>query len=156
MDSHKSYYGYSDSCSSCPSWYTSDEWATAKSSCYVNVSWWKYKTSKTWSSTTNCAANTYSTDHKAYYDSSDSCTSCPSWQTSSAWSTSCSTPSGWSSGWWQECVSYGSPFSIDTPEGPEPDAFCQSAWWEADWYQWNCSYANFGAWWTACECCRDL
>ena len=152
---HNSYYGNSDSCTKCPSWYTSDAWATAESSCYVNVSWWKYKTSKTWSSTTNCAANTYSTDHKSYYDSSDSCTSCPSWQTSSAWATSCNASSAW--GGEMEYYITWAPFLCDVYEegDPEADKACQDSAWSYDWGWWTCTFQNGCPWWwTNCECER--
>ena len=73
------------SCSNCPSGYTSDAWATANTSCYINVACGSYKTSAWWSATAACPADTWSNSHKSYYNSSDSCATCGNWYTCKAW-----------------------------------------------------------------------
>ncbi len=67
----------SSTCSSCPSGYTSAAGAGANTSCYVAVSAGKYKTSATGSTQDSCPAGTYKAAHNSYYNSSDSCTTCP-------------------------------------------------------------------------------
>ena len=89
---HNGYYNVDDSCDNCPTGYTSAAKATANTSCYISVSGGKHKTTKTGTTIENCAAGTYSTDHKAYYNADDNCTNCSSGYTSSAGATSC-TPS---------------------------------------------------------------
>ena len=67
----------SSTCSSCPSGYTSAAGAGANTSCYVSVSAGKYKTTATGSTQASCPAGTYKAAHNSYYNSSDSCTTCP-------------------------------------------------------------------------------
>lgn len=124
-EKHKSYYNETDSCDKCPDWYKSVAWATAKSECYIDVSWWKYKTSKTWISTLNCAANTFRAAHKSYYDEPDSCTDCPSWQTSPEWSSSCSSSTSSTT----SCANY--------------SCYWRGHWWDGVWKcAWNSSYSS--------------
>ena len=63
--------------SKCPQGYTSEAYGTAITSCYVPVSGGRYKTSATGGSTASCSSGTYREAHKSYYNSSDSCTTCP-------------------------------------------------------------------------------
>ncbi len=63
--------------SRCPEGYTSEAYGTAITSCYVSVSGGSYKTSATGGSTASCSSGTYREAHKSYYNSSDSCTTCP-------------------------------------------------------------------------------
>ena len=65
-------------CESCPSGYTSEPGAKAQTECYINVAAGKYKSSPTGTGTTACATGYYKVAHKSYYNSSDSCTQCPS------------------------------------------------------------------------------
>ena len=93
------------------------------------VSWWKYKTSRTWISTLNCAANTFRAAHKSYYNESDSCEDCPSWQTSSAWSTSCSSSTSSTT----SCANY--------------SCYWSNHWWGGAWKcVWNSSYSSCPSW----------
>ena len=83
-EAHKSYYNSSDSCTSCPTGYTkSDTNATRDTQCYIEVAGGKYKTTQTGAATANCASGTYKAAHNSYYNSSDSCTSCPTGYTRS-------------------------------------------------------------------------
>ena len=88
------------SCTGCPNGYTSDAKAAGQSSCYINVSAGKYKSSLTGTTTTNCSAGYYSTAHKAYYNVADSCSKCAAGKYSaSAGSSSCTNcPAGKYSG----------------------------------------------------------
>ena len=81
---HRSYYNSADTCSGCPYGYTSDAGATANTSCYINVGAGKYKTSSTSSSTAACGVGTYKGAHRSYYNSADSCSTCPSGYTSNS------------------------------------------------------------------------
>ena len=71
------YYGSTGNKSTCPSGYTSAAGAGANTKCYVSVSAGKYKTTATGSTQASCSAGTYKAAHNSYYNSSDSCTTCP-------------------------------------------------------------------------------
>ncbi len=71
------YYGSTGNKTACPSGYTSATGATVITNCYVSVAAGKYKTTATGSAQASCPAGTYKAAHSSYYNSSDSCTTCP-------------------------------------------------------------------------------
>ncbi len=79
----------------CPTGYTSDAKAGAATSCYINVPDGKYKNSPTGSDTSWCSAGSYKAKHKSYYNSSDSCSTCPAnTYSGSGWASCVACPEG--------------------------------------------------------------
>ena len=67
------------SCKACPSGYNhSDGGREANTNCYIVVLGGQYKTSSTGTGVDNCSSGYYKAQHNSYYNSADSCETCPS------------------------------------------------------------------------------